>query len=254
MLANGAAGAWSGAGGYSLFLSDGAVFANSDTFDVAVDSYVYFQGGAAVALNNTGTFRKSGGSGRTNIQIPFNNSGTVSAQSGTLQFESPGYTQTAGFTVLEGGTLASTPPLRIQGGSLTGLGTLTADISNAGTASPGSPSTTGALNIAGGYTCADTANLNVRIGGRIGGQFDVLAVTNNAALAGVLNVSLIGGFAPQAGDSFDIMTFNSATGTFIPNLPPLDMGLSWDVQYGPRALTLSVRGAGARTTVTASSH
>jgi hypothetical protein len=204
-----------------------------------------------VAFNNTGTFRKSGGSGTTHIQVPFINSGTVSGQTGTLQFDgSAGYTQTAGSTVLDGGAFASTLPVSIQGGILSGLGTLTANVSNAGTASPGSSALTGRLNIVGNYSSAGTPNLNVRLGGRTAGQFDVLAVTGSAALAGALNVTLVGGYVPQAGESFDILTYNSVAGTFSNLMFPPG---TWDVQYGMNALTLTFRGAGAAISSTTAS-
>jgi hypothetical protein len=55
------------------------------------------------------------------IIAPFNNSGTVTVQSGTLNL-SGGYLQTAGSTTLAGGALAG--ELNIQGGVLTGAGTV----------------------------------------------------------------------------------------------------------------------------------
>ncbi len=153
---------------------------------------------------------------------------------------------------MEGGSLASTVTMNFQDGRLSGAGTVTGNVSNAATVSPGSL-TPGRLNIVGNYTCNPTAILDVRIGGTGVGQFDVLAVTSTATRAGALNVTLVGGYTPSGGERFDVMTFTSGTGSFIPNLPQLPPGLAWDVQYGTNAVTLAVIGAGPRSPVTARS-
>ena len=248
-LTNTAGAIWDG-GDYVLYIGEGAVFANQGTFDMRVDRDIYYYSGAPPAFNNAGAFLKSAGSGIANVSpyVAFNNSGTVSAQIGTLRF-SGGYTQSAGSTSLEGGAMTSTTTMNIQGGSLTGVGTFTGNVSNAGTASPGS-SITGRLNVVGGYTSAATANLNVRIGGRATGEFDVLAVMGSAGLDGALNVTLVGGYVPQAGESFDILTYNSVAGTFSSLMYPPG---NWDVQYGMNALTLTFRGAGAAISSTTAS-
>ncbi len=86
------------------------------------------------------------------------------------------------------------------------------------------------------------------------GEFDVLAVMGSAGLDGALNVTLVGGFTPSLGDSFQVMTFSSETGSFSPTLPPLPSGLAWNVQYDANAVTLSVVAAGARGPVAAWSN
>ncbi len=47
-----------------------------------------------------------------------------------------------------------------------------------------------------------------------GTEFDRLAISGTATLSGALNISLINGFTPNPGDSFQIMTFGSRSGTF----------------------------------------
>ncbi|MEK7213982.1 MAG: hypothetical protein AAB289_00080, partial [Chloroflexota bacterium] len=68
----------------ALNFSNGAVFNNNGTFDVQNDIAINNGGGAASVFNNIGTFRKSAGAGATDINVPFNNLGTVEARSGTL--------------------------------------------------------------------------------------------------------------------------------------------------------------------------
>ena len=81
-------------------------------------------------FNNTGTFTRDTATGTFTFAIPTTNSGTFNVNSGTVNFVNDGYTQTAGVTNLNGGNLSSTPSLQIQGGLLTGFGTISAAIQN----------------------------------------------------------------------------------------------------------------------------
>lgn len=192
--------------------------------------------GTQSTFRNTGVYQRSGTATST-IGIPFNNTGTVDIQSGTLRFTG-GYTQTAGDTMLNGGALASTTTLNILGGKLSGSGNVTANVSNASEVTPGlSP---GILNITGNYTQTTTGALNIEIGGlTAGSQFDRLAISGSATLSGSLNISLIGGFVPVAGDTFQIMTFGSRTGNFTAiNGLDLGGGRAFQVNFTSTALTL----------------
>ena len=61
-----------------------------------------------------------------------------------------------------------------------------------------------------------------------GSGYDHLNVTGTAALGGTLVVTLINGFTPAAGASFDFLDGNT-TGSFANiSLPPLGSGLAWD--------------------------
>src|SRR5204862_5639926 len=46
------------------------------------------------------------------------------------------------------------------------------------------------------------------------GAFDAVAVSGNATLAGTLNLSAVGGYAPAAGDVFNILTAGARAGNF----------------------------------------
>jgi hypothetical protein len=175
------------------------------------------------------------------VGIPFTNKGTVYASSGTLQFTA-GYTQTAGATLLDGGALAATAPLSIQGGRLGGVGTVSASVVSAGTVAPGASA--GLLTIGGAYTQGSTGTLAIEIGGLVAGtQYDRLAVTGTATLSGALNVTLVNGFVPQDTNTFTVLTAGSITGAFTStNLPALPNGLAWLVHVNPTSVVLEVFG------------
>jgi len=195
-------------------------------------------------FNNSGTFRKSAGSLTTTITPAFNNSGIVENLLGTISF-AISFVQTAGATRLNGGNVACTTPLDIQGGILEGTGTITGSVSMGGKASPGlSP---GILSITGAYTQSSGGEYSAELSGLTpGSEHDQIKLTGAgaASLSGTLTVAAIGGFTPAHGDSFTLMTYPSrGAATFSTlNLPALGPGLVWDVVYGPTALVLTVGG------------
>lgn len=72
-------------------------------------------------------------------------------------------------------------------------------------------------------------------------EYDRLVVTDTAFLAGQLDVSLLRGFVPAAGDSFTVLTAGTLVGNFANvNLPQLEPGLVWGVSRSSSAVTLSV--------------
>ncbi len=73
----------------SLLIGSGAVINNRGTFELQSDGGVLVSGGLAT-FNNTGSFTKSGGAGLSNINVQFNNPGTVNAFSGELQLAGGG--------------------------------------------------------------------------------------------------------------------------------------------------------------------
>src|SRR5205823_1925315 len=57
--------------------------------------------------------------------------------------------------------------------------------------------------------------LDIEIGGLVAGSdYDRLAVSGPAALAGALNVTLLNGYLPNVGDRFQVQTFASHRGDF----------------------------------------
>ena len=142
------------------------------------------------------------------------NGGTVVIGPGASTLTAnPGYTQTAGTTRLEGGTLASTTLVDIQGGSLTGSGTVSGNLMNAGQVGPGA--SPGGISVTGNYTQTAAGQFTSELGGLTSGtQYDVLTVSGTASLNGNLTASLINSFQPVPGDLFDVLTCASRSGTF----------------------------------------
>jgi cyclophilin family peptidyl-prolyl cis-trans isomerase len=72
-------------------------------------------------------------------------------------------------------------------------------------------------------------------------EYDRLVVTNTAFLAGRLDVSLLSGFVPAAGDTFTVLTAGSIVGNFTTlELPQLTSGLVWNFGRSATSVTLSV--------------
>jgi hypothetical protein len=90
-----------------------------------------------------------------------------------------------------------------------------------------------ALNIALGSQSFGTQSINTLGTVDVGGA---------ATLAGALAVSLGSGFAPAAGDSYEILhAAGGRTGTFgAESLPALSGGLAFDIQYTPTSVILAV--------------
>jgi hypothetical protein len=86
-----------------------------------------------------------------------------------------------------------------------------------------------AVNIAGGATLGGGTSLVMELGGNAPGtQYDQLHVGGLLSIGGVLSVSLINGFVPAAGSTFDLLDWGTLSGTFSSlSLPTLATG-QWD--------------------------
>ncbi len=142
-------------------------------------------------------------------------------------------------------------PHRISGsrtvffGDVTGAGPFTGsgDVEFNGDLKPGnSPAN---VTFGGNVDIGATAGLNIELAGTTkGAQYDSLTIAGSASLSGALDVELINGFVPSAGQSFNILTAaGGIDGTFDAiNLPALAGGLYFDLAYTPTAINLSVAG------------
>ncbi len=198
-------------------------------------------GDTSAAIHNAGVLQRSNDTGTTTVGpgVTFENSGTVTATLGTLNVGGA-YSQTAGTTSINGGSIVATGPVNVQGGTIAGSGSLTMDVVNSGgTLSPGA--SPGLLTSTGGYGQGTAATYTVEIGGLIAGtEFDQTTWTAPVTLDGTLNVSVISPFVPNAGDTFEIMTFPSRTGTFATvNGLIVGNGKGFTLDYGATALRLT---------------
>ena len=151
----------------------------------------------------------------------FTNSGAVNVlPMGILRFLDGDYVQTAGSTSLAGGqfqvykTVAGTTPvIDLQGGTLSGIGQLTGQLVNAAEVVPGSP--IGTLELNGSYTQTAAGVLTLEIGGLLPeDDHDVFDIWNTATFDGSLAVGVVNGYDPPLGQTFEVITYGSASGEF----------------------------------------
>jgi PEP-CTERM motif len=177
---------------------------------------------AAMALTNQGLI-SSQVSGRTITINPvngFTNSGVIEAINGGVLRVVAGYTQSAGTTRLDNGTLDITDTgggvftASLSGGQLEGRGTINGRVANSSIIAPGFP-TLGALAILHDLTLAETSSLRFDIGGTSQGtQYDYLTEAGALPLSldGTLSLTLVNGFVPSPGDMFTIIHSNANLG------------------------------------------
>jgi hypothetical protein len=163
------------------------------------------------------------------------------------------YTQTAGATILNGGTING-GPLNINGGALSGTGTINANVSNGGQVIPGGAGAAGTLTINGNYTQTATGSLKIEIGGTTPGtQYDQLNVNGPASLGGTLNLSILPNIGDVCGGTFAIVNASPLNGTFgTINGLSQPGGLTLTPAYGAGSLTITASRFTPTTTITAS--
>jgi hypothetical protein len=84
--------------------------------------------------------------------------------------------------------------------------------------------------------------LEIDLGGTQAGQFDQLQVAGEVSINGTLEVSTIDGFDPATGQTFDIITADSVTGTFSNVVVPA--GTNLEVVYTNSTVSLQVSSGG----------
>jgi hypothetical protein len=89
------------------------------------------------------------------------------------------------------------------------------------------------------------SRLAIELGGTArGSQYDALDVTGSLSLGGALDVSLINGFTPSAGQTFDILNWGSLAGAFSSISLPTLAGLTWNTSQLYTTGILSITSAG----------
>ncbi|MEI8108902.1 MAG: choice-of-anchor tandem repeat NxxGxxAF-containing protein, partial [Verrucomicrobiota bacterium] len=150
---------------------------------------------------------------------------------------------TANLNLQSSGPLSASNGITIASlGKISGDGVLIANVSNSGSLSPGLPASPGSLAFTGSLSLQSTSHLSLDLGGLIRkSHYDYLAISGALSLNGNLDVSLINGFSPQVGHSFDLFDSSSVTGTFsVLNLPTLSSGLAWNTSLLPSTGVISV--------------
>lgn len=226
----------------STLTLDNGIISNNGTFLVTTNSDINVGAGGGV-FSNAGTFTRNTATGTMTIAPTFNNSSMVNLLTGTTHFAAQ-FTQSAGTTTLAAGTTLSSPfALNINGGFLTGTGTIAAGVNNGGTIRPGA--SPGTLTINGLYTQTNAGTLGMEIGGTTPGtQYDRLVLNQAPNLDGTIEVTLFGGFTPSEGQTFDLITWpNAPASTFsIEDFPTWTPSGSFESSYTPTAYRLIAQG------------
>ncbi len=131
-------------------------------------------------------------------------------------------------------------------GKVRGNGRFVGNLTSTGTIAPGLLAAAGSITITGNVTLQPTSLLALDLGGltRKTG-YDCLTVSGAFTLGGNLAVSLLGGFTPLLGHTFDLFDSASTSGTFAAlNLPSLTAGLGWNTSLLATTGVVSVMSTG----------
>lgn len=193
-----------------------------------------------ITLGDGATLLTQGGATTTVTGSRFTNRGTSRvATGGALALDAAtDYVQTAGSTALEGGTISAARDLQIQGGELRGIGTVAANVVNAGHVNPDVGTTP--IYIQGNYIQTSGGSFQAALSGA--SLSNRLAVSGNASLDGVLATSVADGFIVTGGTSFNVLSYGSVSGEFSQMTGGSSANGELNVApvYGPGSLALVV--------------
>ncbi len=235
------------------FSGGGTILNNTGTFTPQAGSTITAESCCVspAQFNNNGTLTAGVGKGNTFsvAYVALNNSGTVNLKSGTFKFDSPGYTQTGGTTKLSGGNFVSatwySAMITLNGGELSGKGTITSYVQNGALIDPGSSVPgEGRITIAGDYTQTSTGTLRADIKGTgsPGTRYDQLVVNGTATLNGTLDIETASGFTPAIGNQFVVVKATTLSGKFATLLHyQLPNNIEYAASYKTTSVTLKVK-------------
>jgi hypothetical protein len=134
----------------------------------------------------------------------------------------------------------------LQGGLLSGSGTVTGNVLNGAAIDVGGMDSTGTLTITRNYEQTATGVLNIELGGTARDEFDQLVTNsssgNQAALfAGTLNIGLIDGTTLTANDTLNVVVYDGEVSGDFSQTNGLDIGggLVLQKEFTGTALTLT---------------
>ncbi len=236
---------------------NGATVNNYGTFNDAnaFDSFIEHNVGSPHNFNNIGTYNKLSNTLTTvDLGVNFNNTGNLNINAGTMRVANA-FDNGGTVTVATGATFATTATnLDMQNhGVLQGTGTYDPAagraVINQGQVQPGTPTSVGELLIAGNYTQSMAGLIEFNLASLL--NFDKMDVLGNLTLAGTVHVSSLGGYNPNDGDTFTIITFDDGVadvsdllGTFSSvTWSGFDPGVSFTALYFDHSVVLSAANA-----------
>ncbi|MCA9048627.1 MAG: hypothetical protein KDA89_07850, partial [Planctomycetaceae bacterium] len=174
--------------------------------------------GATNFFNNEGRLLANASVGEVSVSVPFNSSGQIDVDQGTLRFLAQ-YQHQDGTLHLNGTSVSLSSELVVHQGEITGTGTIVGDIRSSGTVRPGGSGNTGELIVAGNYVQEAAGALQMEIGGlQSVADFDRLTVSGTASLNGTLSVGLLNGFVPAHDEQAEVISATTVMGSFVSTL------------------------------------
>ncbi|MGH9350990.1 MAG: hypothetical protein ACRD2G_02315 [Terriglobia bacterium] len=138
----------------------------------------------------------AGGEALVSVGGAVTTSGTVEIGSGAATLDAVGgYTQTGGTTDITGKLVS--PKVDVEGGTVSGSGTIEGDVVNDAVVSPGDPAT---LTIGGNYIQDGDGTLIIDILGAT--DYSILDVTGTATLDGAIEFDFLDGYVPSGDTDF----------------------------------------------------
>ncbi len=192
-------------------------------------------------LTNAGSLSFSGGV--NDVSGDVDNSGTIVVSGGAATTFYDDVIQNGVMRVSRVGSTASTAVFL---GDFTGSGGSTGggDIFFEGDLRPGNSPAIVTFDNNVGFGSGSVTTIELA-GVMPGSEYDQVRVTGALTLDGALNIALLEGYAPAAGDSFDIFDWGTLSGTFANlSLPPLAGGMTWNTSQLYATGVLSVVAAG----------
>jgi hypothetical protein len=210
----------------NAFSNSGSVTVGPNETLWASNTYTQTAGSTVVngALSAVGDFSLTGGSvnvgngGTLNVDLDggsngfTNNNGSVTIANGgsATVYSNYSYTQSGANASLDVNGTVNAISAIINGGTVSGSGTINAAVQNNGGNVNLDPST---LTVA-SFTQVSPGVLTIDIAGTGPGDYSVLAVIGNASLGGTVDFQAIDGFTPTAGEDFAFLTFGTWAGVF----------------------------------------
>ncbi len=164
------------------------------------EPYALEHEGAAIGI--TGLTRVVQASGFTLLTGESTYSGGTLITGGTLAIRTSGSGSALGTGAVEVGV----------DGALAGVGRISGATTVAGRLAPGQSA--GAMTFESDLTLLSTAIVEMEIGGRGAGDFDLIEVNGDLTFAGELVITFIDGFIPEESETFALFNFTEASGDF----------------------------------------
>ena len=182
-------------------------------------------------ISNAGNFTLERGAGLTTTGS-FTSSGNTTVGGSSSFIISSFFDVFSELTVING-KLTAPAGVNVTGGTLGGNGgTISGNVavgegsSDATFIIGDSVTQAGRISVTGTYTQGAAGTMDVQIGGTTAGTYSQLNATGAITLGGTLNIALVNGFTPTAGETFDIIKAPSGiTGTFSTVNAPSNMSV-----------------------------